>query len=105
MNIGNCKNCVFWQPNDKYFGKCNNQNYFHYGYGSLEGEPNEINVLKSGAWIEEDAGWGWVTSPGFGCVNFKQDTKEKVYPDEPVKEKIPPVTIGIPCHNKYKNSY
>lgn len=69
---GNCGDCHFWRKTDGNFGSCNNTDHFYYGYGCLDDSPNKDKVSKSGAIIEEDEGWGWVTSSGFGCVNFKK---------------------------------
>ena len=75
-----CKDCKFWveneyspKPKDDYPMKgCSNNENFHIGY-SYPGKA----IQESGAWIEGDEGWGWITAPAFGCIHFKKRVAEK----------------------------
>jgi hypothetical protein len=70
-----CKDCKFWQDDsdDGYapivkefeMRTCSNIERFYTGYNC-----NPKDIGDSGAWIEGDEGWGWMTGGNFGCVHF-----------------------------------
>jgi hypothetical protein len=73
--IGLCKSCKFWNetsdmgPSFKRTGMkgCESPT-FHASYSEPEGRV----IFRNGMWCESDEGWGMVTAPNFGCVNFKE---------------------------------
>ena len=72
-----CKDCADWDEEASYMGPNSNKTGMYECKSPLllasyhapeDGSP----IFSRGILCENDEGWGLVTAPNFGCVNFKK---------------------------------
>ena len=64
--MNHCETCKSWEKDKDYsVGECRSDKLY-WGYGIL---PRE--VPPDSALVEDDEGWGMMTGPKFGCVQWE----------------------------------